>query len=52
MSEDIYVRKDVYDANMAEIRSLMAASEARHVGFVFALAAVVVAVVQVYLAFR
>lgn len=29
MSEE-YVRKDVYDANMAEIRALMAASEARH----------------------
>ena len=27
---DEYVRKDVYDANMAEIRALMAASEARH----------------------
>lgn len=29
MSDD-YVRKDIYDANMAEIRALMAASEARH----------------------
>ena len=29
MSDD-YVRKDVYDANMAEIRALMAASESRH----------------------
>ena len=29
MSED-FVRKNVYDANMAEIRALMAASEARH----------------------
>ncbi|MBQ7576938.1 MAG: hypothetical protein IJT21_01580 [Synergistaceae bacterium] len=30
MSESEYVRKDLYDSNMQEIRALMAASEARH----------------------
>ncbi len=30
MNEEIFVRKDLHDANMAEIRALMAASEARH----------------------